>query len=182
MQQQQENFHCQFHFLEPEHFCFCCCCCCSSSFFGGIAVCGIVFFVCLLVAVEEFAGFFPCGVKLCGANFLSNFCLFCQHLRAVMTDELIKLATITDMKVKKRIPEVFVKVTHTVWSGAHSAWVSWYCDTGTSESLKFCDFGRLKATSSGLRTCSELLVLTSPKLVFFISSSCRFTRWFWKLW
>ena len=26
------------------------------------------------------------------------------------------------------------------------------------------------------RTCSELLVLTSPKLVFFISSSCRFTR------
>ena len=152
MQQQQENFHCQFHFLEPEHFCFCCCCC-SSSFFGGIAVCGIVFFVCLLVAVEEFAGlFFPCGVKLCGANFLSNFCLFSQHLRAVMTDELIKLATITDMKVKKRIPEVFVKVTHTVWSGAHSAWVSWYCDTGTSESLKFCDFGRLKATSSGLRT------------------------------
>ena len=156
-------FHCHFHleefsifFAAAAGFWLDCSCFCSSNFLGGIAT----------VEIGLVTTFFD----------VPYFRLLSQHRRAVIIDELIKLTTIIVMKVKNKIPEVLDNVTHMECSsGAFKRWSI----SSITLSLKFCDEGNLKATSSGLKTWKVELVFTSPKLAFFIAFSCLLTRWFW---
>ena len=86
------------------------------------------------------------GGQVLAVFLLPYFRRFSRQRRTVIIEELIRLTTIMVMKVRNKIPDVLDRVTHMLWSA------SWSRVSSIIVSLKFCDEGSLKATSSGLRT------------------------------